>query len=289
MGKVSRLPHNFSAAGLVSPQRGHLLRVIAIRQKLLDPHPAPVRTVRRVRQHNGVGRHGEVFRRDSRDTHLAIADHLTGRDLEPRHFGDLFNHRLDADHLDPELLQFLQAHLVNGGLVFLKLRLAVPVELPHADLEQQRVLDRGVEQVEPTVLLEHDVADVIRLLLGKVFVLGAGRLERHAVFASEEDVDQVRQGLLNRISHISRDDFRAVLARWHVGHQAFEVVQRLLTLAVQFRVVVKPNACLTLCTQDVLDLVLVISEALPERVFAVRHQATPIRGMVILMAVAGSS
>ena len=209
MGKVACLPHNLRAAGLVSPERGHLLRVIPVRQKLLNAHPAPVRTVRRVRQHNGISRHGEVFRRDSRDAHLAVADHLAGRDVERLDWSLLAHDWLAGLHVNDlraHLRQFLQAHLVDGGLVLLELWLAVPVILRHADFHQQRVLDHRVQQAEPSVLLEDHMADVIGFLLRKLFVLGAGRLERHPVFAREENVDQVRQCLLDGIGHISRDD-----------------------------------------------------------------------------------
>ncbi len=101
-------------------------------------------------------------------------------------------------------------HLVDAAVACERRDALLLVEPLHcAGLEQQRILERGVEDQEAVVLLVEHVVAGVGDLLGALFILWADGLEDHRLLGTCEHLDQVRQHALDRIEHVRRDDSRA--------------------------------------------------------------------------------
>ena len=98
-----------------------------------------------------------------------------------------------------------QRHLVFRfaleRLVFV-LGLVFPPPSQKARLGQKGVLERGVEVQEAGVFLVNDVVGVVGLLLSRLLVFLAHRLEGGDIITADEDFDQVGKDGLDSLSHI---------------------------------------------------------------------------------------
>jgi hypothetical protein len=92
---------------------------------------------------------------------------------------------------------------------------------------KQRVLERGAEVQKAGVFLKGDVMQVSGFLLGRLYVLGPLRDERHNIIAAHEYLDQVRLDRLDGVRNIRGNSLGTVGKRRNVlGDIALVVEQR---------------------------------------------------------------
>jgi hypothetical protein len=123
------------------------------------------------------------------------------------------------DDLDLIVLRHQRELVVGQVLVLVLLRpvLGLARHQHIAVLLEQRVVEPVVQDQEARIPLHQQVVAVVRLLLGLLLVLRAGRVERDNLVARAKHLHQRRLDPLHGVRNVAHDDLRAAFFLVAVG------------------------------------------------------------------------